>query len=61
MSYFYLKGGVRKDKNIATLVSSIDEYSHTVWTFVNGISIDHLRDGDDAEIHLARDGIAAWH
>ncbi|KIO27379.1 hypothetical protein M407DRAFT_7334 [Tulasnella calospora MUT 4182] len=56
-----LKGRVHKDADIAAVVSSVNDYSRTVWIFVNGKPVDHLRYGDEVEIRLARDGIAAWH
>ncbi|KAG8909097.1 hypothetical protein FRC00_010780, partial [Tulasnella sp. 408] len=54
-------GIIYNGADISALLSILDEYSRTIWTFVNGIPVDHLRQGDKAELRLARDVIAGWY
>ncbi|KIO18078.1 hypothetical protein M407DRAFT_226472 [Tulasnella calospora MUT 4182] len=55
------RGIIHNGADVSALLSILDEYTRTVWTFVNGIPVDNLRHSDKAEIRLARDVIAGWY
>ncbi|KAG8972659.1 hypothetical protein FRC05_009670 [Tulasnella sp. 425] len=57
----FSRSRLQNGADVSALLSILDEYTQTVWTFINGIPVDHLRYGDKAEIRLAKNVIAAWY
>ncbi|KAG9003119.1 hypothetical protein FRB90_011243, partial [Tulasnella sp. 427] len=55
------KSRIQNGADISTLLSILDEYTRTVWIFVNNLTVNQLQYGDKVEIRLARDSIAAWY